>query len=64
MTLAKIAKKTTGMVDLVVPAHPASTILVESETWTGAVKGEEYLHDANVEGRDVDFYDPRTPKEN
>lgn len=59
-SLAKVAKKTTlGSVDIIIPAHPASVLLVESDSWAGAILGEEYMPDTDVMGREVEFMDPR-----
>lgn len=57
-SLAKVAKKLGGSLDLIVTAHPASVILAEKDGWVGAVLGEEYPFDIDVEGREDEYFEP------
>lgn len=59
-SLSKVAKRMGGSLDLLVTAHPASVILVEKDSWVGAVMGEEYPCDIDVEGRESEFFVPES----
>lgn len=57
-SLAKVAKRLGGSLDLIINAHPASVILAEKDGWVGAVLGEEYPFDIDVEGREDEYFEP------
>lgn len=57
-SLAKVAKRLGGSLDLIIPAHPASVVLAEKDGWVGAVLGEEYPFDIDVDGREDEYFEP------
>lgn len=58
-TVVKVAKRMKRDMSFISVAHPASVILLECDTWRGAMISEHYPANWDVTAPEMEFYDPR-----
>lgn len=57
--VSKVAKRLKRDMSFIPVQHPASVVLLECDTWRGAMVAEQYPFEWDVNAPEMEFYDPR-----